>query len=69
MRPVPITEVRRNFGVFHDMALRQPVPVAKHGHETLYLISAQTYRDLVAGTGESAASSAQGALARDLRQA
>lgn len=40
---VPITEVRRNFGVFHDIALAAPVPVSKHGKETVYIISAELY--------------------------
>ncbi len=43
---VPITEVRRNFGVFHDIAQTAPIPVSKHGHETVYLISAKLYHCL-----------------------
>lgn len=41
---VPITEVRRNFGVFHDIALDAPVPVSKHGRASVYIVSAETYR-------------------------
>ena len=40
---VPITEVRRNFGIFHDIALDAPVPVSKHGHESVYIVSAQLF--------------------------
>jgi len=40
---VPITEVRRNFGIFHDLALDAPVPVSKHGHESVYIVSAQLF--------------------------
>ena len=45
---VPITEVRRNFGVFHDIAQDAPVPVMKHGHESVYIVSAKTIRALKA---------------------
>lgn len=44
---VPITEVRRNFGVFHDIALDAPVPVSKHGRASVYIVSAQLYGEVI----------------------
>jgi hypothetical protein len=44
---VPITEVRRNFGIFHDLALGAPVPVSKHGHESVYIVSARTFQKMI----------------------
>lgn len=44
---VPITEVRRNFGVFHDIALDAPVPISKHGHESVYIVSAKLFREML----------------------
>jgi hypothetical protein len=44
---VPITEVRRNFGVFHDIALAAPVPVSKHGHASVYIVSARLYEHVI----------------------
>ncbi len=44
---VPITEVRRNFGIFHDIALKAPVPVSKHGHESVYIVSARVFHKII----------------------
>ena len=44
---VPITEVRRNFGIFHDIALEAPVPVSKHGHESVYIVSARVFHKIL----------------------
>jgi PHD/YefM family antitoxin component YafN of YafNO toxin-antitoxin module len=49
---VPITEVRRNFGIFHDIALDAPVPISKHGHESVYIVSAKLFREMIDRLGE-----------------
>jgi hypothetical protein len=38
--------VQKNFGYWHDKALKEPVQVTKHGRETAYLISADTFNEL-----------------------
>jgi hypothetical protein len=40
------SEVQKNFGYWHDKALKEPVQVTKHGRETTYLISAETFNEL-----------------------
>ncbi|MBR0641208.1 type II toxin-antitoxin system prevent-host-death family antitoxin [Plastoroseomonas hellenica] len=43
--PIVVTasEVQTNFGACHDRALSEPVRVTKHGRETVYIISADTF--------------------------
>lgn len=43
---VPSTEVQKNFGLWHDRAMSEPVQVTKHGRETAYLVSAETFHEL-----------------------
>ena len=38
------SEVQKNFGVYHDQALSEPVRVTKRGRETVYIVSAKTFR-------------------------
>ena len=40
------TEVQKNFGVYHDQALSEPIRVTKYGRETVYIVSAKTYHEL-----------------------
>jgi PHD/YefM family antitoxin component YafN of YafNO toxin-antitoxin module len=39
----PASEVQKNFGAFHDRALREPVRVTKYGRETVYIVAAETF--------------------------
>jgi len=38
--------VQKNFGVYHDRALTQPIRVTKYGRETVYIVSAKTFHAL-----------------------
>jgi hypothetical protein len=40
---VAASDVQKNFGVWHDRALKEPVQVTKYGRETVYLVSAETF--------------------------
>jgi antitoxin StbD len=42
----PASEVQKNFGAFHDRAMREPVRVTKYGRETVYILSAETFHEL-----------------------
>jgi hypothetical protein len=41
---VAASDVQKNFGRWHDRALSEPVQVTKYGRETVYLVSAETFR-------------------------
>jgi antitoxin StbD len=43
---VNASDVQKNFGVWHDKALQEPVRITKYGRETVYLISADTFHEL-----------------------
>jgi hypothetical protein len=43
---VAASDVQKNFGVWHDRALKEPVQVTKYGRETVYLVSAETFHKL-----------------------
>lgn len=43
---VAASDVQKNFGVWHDRALKEPVQVTKYGRETVYLVSAETFHEL-----------------------
>lgn len=53
----PASEVQKNFGAFHDRAMREPVRVTKYGRETVYIVSAETFHTLKQGYREAIASS------------
>jgi PHD/YefM family antitoxin component YafN of YafNO toxin-antitoxin module len=40
------SDVQKNFGLWHDKALQEPVQITKYGRETIYLISADTFHQL-----------------------
>ncbi len=43
---VPSTEVQKDFDLWHDKAMSEPVQVTKHGRETAYLVSAEIFHEL-----------------------
>lgn len=43
MVTAPASDVQKNFGAFHDRAMREPVRVTKYGRETVVIVSAETY--------------------------
>jgi PHD/YefM family antitoxin component YafN of YafNO toxin-antitoxin module len=43
---VTASEVQKNFGAYHDKALKEPVQITKYGRETAYLVSAQTFNEM-----------------------
>jgi len=43
---VSASEVQKNFGAYHDKALKGPVQITKYGRETAYLISAETFNEM-----------------------
>jgi antitoxin StbD len=45
-RSVAASDVQKDFGVWHDRALEEPVQITKQGRETVYLISAETFHQL-----------------------
>ncbi|SCM71720.1 Prevent-host-death protein [uncultured Pleomorphomonas sp.] len=53
---VPASEVEKNFGAYHDRALSEPVRVTKDGRETVYIVSAGTYRKMQRAWREALAS-------------
>lgn len=46
MREVPSTEFTRNFGLYREVAQREPVAVLSHGRPTGYFISAIEYEEM-----------------------
>ena len=51
----PSSEVQKNFGAFHDRAMREPVRVTKYGRETVYIVSAETFHELKQGRRDAVA--------------
>jgi prevent-host-death family protein len=46
MREVPATEFARNFGLYREIAQREPVAVTSHGRATGYFVSAVEFEEL-----------------------
>jgi antitoxin StbD len=44
--------VAKNFGEWHEKAMREPVMITKHGRESAVLISAETFHKLLDGYRE-----------------
>ncbi|MGD9882703.1 MAG: type II toxin-antitoxin system prevent-host-death family antitoxin [Reyranella sp.] len=42
-KTVSASKVRKNFGAYHDRALREPIRVTKYGRETIYIVSAESF--------------------------
>jgi PHD/YefM family antitoxin component YafN of YafNO toxin-antitoxin module len=47
--------VARNFAEWRDKALEEPVVVTQDGHDSVVVVSAETFRRLTAGEAEKAA--------------
>jgi prevent-host-death family protein len=43
---VSASDLQKNFGFWHDQALKEPVQITKHGRESAYLVSAETFNEL-----------------------
>ena len=43
---VSASEVQKNFGLWHDRAMKEPVRITKHGRESAFLISAEAFHEL-----------------------
>jgi antitoxin StbD len=52
MSQAAATEVAKNFGEWHEKAMREPVVITKHGRESAVLISADTFYKLLDGYRE-----------------
>jgi prevent-host-death family protein len=46
MAIVTASEVQKNFGLYHDRAITEPVRVTKYGRETVVIISAAQFHAL-----------------------
>jgi len=46
IKGVAASEIQKNFGLWHDKALKEPVQITKYGRETAYLISAEAFHEL-----------------------
>ena len=46
------TDLAKNFGEWHDKAMREPVVITKHCRESAVLLSAETFQKLVDGYRE-----------------
>jgi prevent-host-death family protein len=46
------TDLAKNFGEWHEKAMREPIVITKHGRESAVLLSAETFQKLVDGYRE-----------------
>jgi antitoxin StbD len=46
MSSAAASDVQKNFGLWHDKALQEPVQITKYGRETVYMVSAETFHEL-----------------------
>ena len=46
MQTVQASEIQKNFGEWHDRALKGPIEITKYGRPSAFLISADLFRDL-----------------------
>jgi prevent-host-death family protein len=46
MASVTSSELQKNFGRWHERAIKEPLQITKHGRETAYLVSAETFNRL-----------------------
>ena len=46
MARVSATHFQKEFGKWAEKAIKEPVAIERHGRESLYLISAERYKDL-----------------------
>lgn len=52
MSQAAATEVAKNFGEWHEKAMREPVVITKHGRESAVLMSAEVFHKLLDGYRE-----------------
>lgn len=52
MSQVAATDLAKNFGEWHEKAMREPVVITKHGRESAVLMSAETFHKLMDGYRE-----------------
>ncbi|NPU11096.1 type II toxin-antitoxin system Phd/YefM family antitoxin [Bradyrhizobium sp. 83012] len=45
-KSVAASDVQKDFGLWHDQALKEPVQITQSGRETIYLVSAETFHQL-----------------------
>lgn len=45
-KTVSASDVQKNFGIYHDRAMSEPVRVTKYGRETVFIVSAQTFHQM-----------------------
>jgi len=55
MSTATASEVQKNFGLYHDQALAEPVRVTKYGRETVVILSASEFHALKQGARRSLA--------------
>ena len=53
---VLVSEVEKDFALYHDRALTEPVRVVRDGQETVCIVSARTYRHLKRSESRTASS-------------
>lgn len=44
---VTASDVQRQFGRIHDMAMKEPVAITNHGRSTSYLVSADLFEQML----------------------
>lgn len=47
MKSVPSSEIAKNFGEWHDIAVREPIAVTRYGRPSVVVLSARTYQSLL----------------------
>lgn len=52
MACVAASDLAKNFGEWHEKAMREPVVITKHGRESAVLLAADTFNMLLAGYRE-----------------
>lgn len=52
MSQVAATDLAKNFGEWHEKAMREPVVITKHGRESAVLLSVETFHQLLNGYRE-----------------
>lgn len=45
-KSVAASDIQKDFDLWHDRALQEPVQVTRNGRETVYLVSAETFNQL-----------------------
>lgn len=48
MTKVTSAQLQKQFGTYSELAQREPVTITNHGRDSLVLLSAETYRSMIA---------------------